>query len=525
MIGRIFTVGGLTLLSRVTGFARDIVLAALLGAGPIADAFFVALRLPNHFRAIFAEGAFNAAFVPAYARIRQQGGAEPAKLFADRVFTLLFASEVVVLAIALIFTPTVISALAPGFSDDPRRFALAVELTRITFPYLLLVSLVTLYSGILNALSRFAAAAAAPILLNLSMMATLAVAVFFPTPGHAAAWGVLIAGFLEVLLVGGDAWRQGVMTVFRRPRLDEDVRRFFKALWPAAIGSSGVQIALFADTFIASFLAAGALSALYYADRLNQLPIGVIGIAVGTVLLPEMASRIAAGDETAARRAQDRAIELTLLLSIPCLVAFLLVPDLIMRALFMRGKFTAADATAAGQTLAAYALGLLPFVLIRSVTATFLARGDTATPVKASLTAMAVNVAFKVMLMGSLAQVGLALATSIGAWLNLGLVVWFAVRQGHFFFAPGLRTAVAKLGVAGVALAVALWLAQAPVARLFTDWPSWRDESTLALLALIGGVVYFAVILALFGPQWLAALRARKRPPTPLPPPPPPPSD
>jgi len=520
MIGRIFTVGGLTLLSRLTGFARDIVLAAVLGAGPIADAFFVALRLPNHFRAIFAEGAFNAAFVPAYARIRQQGGADPAKLFADRVFTLLFASEVVLLAIALIFTPAVISALAPGFSDDPERFTLAVELTRITFPYLLLVSLVTLYSGILNALSRFAAAAAAPILLNLSMMATLAVAVFFPTPGHAAAWGVLIAGFLEALLVGGDAWRQGVLTVFRRPRWDDDVRRFFKALWPATIGSAGVQIALFADTFIASFLAAGALSALYYADRLNQLPIGVIGIAVGTVLLPEMASRIAAGDETGARRAQDRAIELTLLLSIPCLVAFLLIPDLIMRALFMRGKFTAADAAAAGQTLAAYALGLLPFVLIRSMTAPFLARGDTATPVKASLTAMAVNIAFKVALTGPLAQVGLALATSIGAWLNLGLVVWFAVRQGHFSFAAPLRIAVARLAVAGVALAAALWLALGPLTRVFAEWPSWREESTLALLVLIGGVVYFAIILALFGPQWLAALRARKRP-TPLPPPPP----
>ena len=259
MIGRIFTVGGLTLVSRLTGFARDIILAAVLGAGPIADAFFVALRLPNHFRAIFAEGAFNAAFVPAYARIRQQGGADPAKLFADRVFTLLFASQVVLLIVALIFTPAVISLLAPGFAKDPERFALAVELTRITFPYLLLVSLVTLYSGILNALARFAAAAAAPILLNLSMMATLAVAVFFPTPGHAAAWGVFIAGILEVLLVGGDAWRNGVLAVLRWPKWDEDVKRFFKALGPATIGSAGVQIALFADTIIASFLAAGAL--------------------------------------------------------------------------------------------------------------------------------------------------------------------------------------------------------------------------------------------------------------------------
>src|SRR5262252_9117247 len=203
MIERILTVGGLTLVSRLTGFMRDIMLAAILGAGPIADAFFVALRLPNHFRAIFAEGAFNAAFVPAYARIRQQGGADPAKLFADRVFTLLFSSEVVLLAVALFFTPAVISGLAPGFSGDPERFALAVDLTRITLPYLLLVSLVTLYSGILNALSRFAAAAAAPILLNLSMVAALALAVFFPTPGHAAAWGVLLAGILEVMLVGG----------------------------------------------------------------------------------------------------------------------------------------------------------------------------------------------------------------------------------------------------------------------------------------------------------------------------------
>src|SRR5262247_790759 len=515
MIGRIFTVGGLTLLSRLTGFARDIVLAALLGAGPIADAFFVALRLPNHFRAIFGEGAFNAAFLPAYARIRTQSGVDPSKLFADRVFTLLFIVQAVLLAIALIFMPAVISVLAPGFSHDGERFTLAVELTRITFPYLLLVSLVTLYSGILNALSRFAAAAAAPILLNLSMMATLAVAVFFPTPGHAAAWGVLIAGFLEALLVGGDAWRQGVLTVFRRPRWDDDVRRFFKALWPATIGSAGVKIALFADTFIASFLAAGALSALYYADRLNQLPIGVIGIAVGTVLLPEMASRIAAGDETGARRAQDRAIELTLLLSIPCLVAFLLIPDLIMRALFMRGKFTAADATAAGQTLAAYALGLLPFVLIRSATAPFLARGDTATPMKASLTAVGVNVGFKAAFyyFTSLAQVGLALATSIGGWLNLGLVVWFAARRGHFAFDPPLRSAAARLAAAGVALAVVLSLAQGPVARLFASWTSWRDESTLAVLVLIGGAVYGAIVLALFGKQWLAALRTRKRPP------------
>src|SRR6202045_1489113 len=485
MIGRIFTVGGLTLVSRLTGFARDIVLAAVLGAGPVADAFFVALRLPNHFRAIFAEGAFNAAFVPAYARVRATGGPVPAKLFADRIFTLLFASQVLLLVLALLFTPTVISLLAPGFSKDPERFQLAVELTRITFPYLLLVTLVTLYGGILNALQRFAAPAAAPVLLNLSMMATLAFAASFASAGHAAAWGVLVAGVLEALLVGGDALRNGVLAVFRRPQWDEDVKSFFKALGPATIGSAGLQIALFADTIIASFLSAGALSALYYADRLNQLPIGVIGIAAGTVVLPEMANRIAAGDEAGARHAQNRAIELTLLLSIPCIVAFLLIPELIMRALFMRGAFTAADADAAGPTLAAYALGLLPFVLVRSVTATFFARGDTATPVKAALTAVAVNVIFKILLMAPLAQVGLALATSIGAWLNLALVAWFAGRADHLALDARLGRSLIRLAVAGGALALVLWLAQGAIARM---WPSAGDVGTLAVLAASGAV-------------------------------------
>src|SRR5215471_8877798 len=210
MIGRIFTVGGLTLVSRATGFVRDIVLAAVLGAGPVADAFFVALRLPNHFRAIFAEGAFNAAFVPAFARINSSQGGHAAGVFADRVMALLLTSQVLLLGIALAFTPGVIGLLAPGFSEDPGRFALAVELTRITFPYLLLITLVTLYGGILNAIGRFAAAAAAPILLNVSMVATLAAVTLFRSAAHAAAWGVLIAGALEAALVGGAAWRAGV---------------------------------------------------------------------------------------------------------------------------------------------------------------------------------------------------------------------------------------------------------------------------------------------------------------------------
>jgi putative peptidoglycan lipid II flippase len=509
MIDRILTVGGITLVSRVTGFLRDILLAAVLGAGPVADAFFVALRLPNHFRAIFAEGAFNAAFVPAYARIQGAGGDGAARLFSSQIFMLLTITQLVLLAVALLFTNQVIELLAPGFSKDPGRLALAVELTRITFPYLLLVCLVTLYSGILNSLNRFAAAAAAPILLNLSMMMALALAAFFPTAGHAAAWGVLLAGILEFLLVAGAAARLGAMPRLCWPRFDADVVSFLKRFGPATIGSAETQIALLADTIIASFLVTGALSALYYADRLNQLPIGVIGIAVGTVLLPEMARRITAGDEIGARNAQNRAVELTLLLSVPCLVAFLLVPELIMRALFTRGAFTAADAHAAALTLLAYAIGLLPFVLMRSATVTFLARGDTMTPVKALSVAVVVNVALKVLLMDRYAQVGLAFATSVGAWVNLTLLVWLASRQKLIAADRRLLQSIAKLVIAGAALALALYFCQRPVAELFKSWTYLRDEMILLSHIVIGACVYGVAVLALFGRGWRTMIGSR----------------
>jgi putative peptidoglycan lipid II flippase len=375
------------------------------------------------------------------------------------------------------------------------------------------MTLVTLFSGMLNAIDRFAAAAAAPIILNLMMMAALALAAFFPSAGHAAAWGVVLAGVLEVLLVGADAKRAGIMVGLRWPRWDRDVRRFFGALAPATVGSAGVQLALFADTIIASFLTVGAVSALYYADRLNQLPIGVIGIAAGTVVLPEMARRIAAGDERGARHAQDRAIEMTVALALPFVVGFVMVPDLVMRVLFTRGAFTAADAAASGATLRAYALGLLPFVLIRSLVATFFARGDTATPVKASLSAAAANIALKVALMGSLEQVGLALATSVGAWINVILVLWFAVRRGLIVLDAALMRPLARLLAAGLVLAVVIWSAHALLGN-YLGATRWRDQIELAVLAFAGAIVYGAALLFLYRARWrierLAALRRGK---------------
>ena len=505
MIKRIATVGGWTLISRISGFIRDVVMAAVLGAGPMADAFFVAFRLPNHFRAIFAEGAFAAAFVPAYARVLQQSGIDPAKLFADRIAAALIAINLVLLALALLFTPWVVSILAPGFVNDPTRFDMAVALTRITFPYLALVSLETLLAGVLNANQRFAAAAGAPVLLNVSLIATLLLAPYFQSAGYAAAWGVAIAGVAQVLLVAIDAEMRGVGIRFRLPKLDPNTRRFLKALGPAIVGAGGVQLALFADTLIASFLPTGALSALYYADRINQLPIGVVGIAVGTVLLPEMSRRLAAGDERGAALAQARGIQLALLMAVPCVAGAIAIPDLIMRALFARGAFTAADAAAAGATLAAYAIGLLPFVMMRSFTAPFYARGDTLTPVKAALLAAAVNIALKVVLMGPLAQVGLALATSVGAWINLTLLTIFARQQGFAVSGAGLRPVI-RLLLAGAVLAVALYFGSIWLAQAFAGLSYFREETTLAVLLFIGTIIYALTVLLLLGRGWLGSL-------------------
>ncbi len=292
-------------------------LANVLGAGPVADAFFVAFRLPNHFRAIFAEGAFNAAFVPTFNRVAAQGGREAALLFADYIFALLLMTQLALLALALLGMPVLVSLLAPGLSDDPFRYTLAIELTRITFPYLAFIALTVLISGVLNALGRFARHGGDRRAAEHRDDRDAAHRAVFPDRRPCGGLGRGGLGLLQFLLVAVDAFRQNAMMELRWPRFDEGVKRFWKAFVPATLGSAGVQIAVFADTIIASFLPQGVISALFYADRINQLPVGVVGIAVGTVLLSAMSQRIAAGDEEGAIAAQMRAIELTLLITFP----------------------------------------------------------------------------------------------------------------------------------------------------------------------------------------------------------------
>jgi putative peptidoglycan lipid II flippase len=495
MFRRILSVGGWTLLSRITGFLRDVVIAAAMGVGPVADAFVVALRIPNHFRAIFGEGAFNTAFVPTYSRVLETEGGPAARRFANRVTTLMLMVQILLLALALPAMPWLVTLLAPGFPEDPAKFELAVTLTRVTFPYLLFITLVTILSGVLNAHERFAAAAAAPVLLNASMIVALALSFLFPSAGHAAAWGVAAAGILEFLLVFASARRARVAPGLERPSVDPVMRSFFRTLGPAVIGSAGVQLAMFADTIIASFLPTGAVSSLYYADRLYQLPVGVIGIAAGTVLLPEMSRRIAAGEVAAAHRAQNRAIGFTLALAAPFLVAFLTIPDLIMAALFQRGAFDAGAAERAGSVLAAYAVGLPAVVLIRSAVASFYAREDTTTPLIASLAAVVVNILLKLVLTGPYGIVGLAMATAFGAWINLALLVTLAYRRDWTAPSGTLgRTTLAVLAASGFLAAFTL-LAEAPLARWTAALPAWRSESLLALLGAAGTVAYAAALL------------------------------
>jgi putative peptidoglycan lipid II flippase len=504
MLKKIASVGGWTLVSRLTGFIRDVAIAAVMGAGPVADAFVVAFRLPNHFRAIFGEGAFNSAFVPTYARVHETGGAAPARLFAGRIFTLMLIVQIVLLLAALPAMPWMVNLLAPGFSADPAKFALAVTLTRITFVYLLFITLVTVLSALLNAHDRFAAAAGAPVLLNLSLVGALAAAFLFPTAGHAAAWGVALAGVLEFLLVAIDARRAGLMPRLESPRLDPDMRRFFRTLGPAVVGSNVAQIAILADTILASLLPTGAVSSLYYADRLYQLPVGVIGIAAGTVLLPEMSRRIAAGDVAAAHGAQNRAIGLTLALAAPFVVAFLALPELIMSALFGRGAFDAAAAQRASSVLAAYAIGLPAVVLIRSAVASFYARADTTTPVIAALVAVAVNVALKIALTARLDVAGLALATSIGTWTNLVLLLLLAYRRDWTAPSATLGKIAAAVVAASILLGVFLVLARAPLWDALASLRTLRAEALVALLGLGGAVVYGCALLVAF-----KALRVR----------------
>lgn len=488
------SVGGLTLVSRLFGFVRDVVMAALLGAGPLADAFMVAFRLPNHFRAIFAEGAFNAAFVPRYAAVLTTDGEAGARKFSGTILSITVIVQIALLVIALLFMPVLVGLLAPGFREEVGQFAATVELTRITFGYLALISVVTLVSGMLNAHERFAAAAAAPILLNICMIAALFLAPWFPTAAHALAWGVLVSGFAQLLLVLGDLWKSGRRLSFQAPRLTGDVRKFLGAFGPAVLGSAGVQLAMFADTIIASFLPTGSVSYLYYADRLYQLPLAVIGIAIGVVLLPDLSKKVAAGDEPGARHGLNRALEGIIVLTLPCVAVFLVMAEPVMSVLFGRGAFDAAAVAGSARALEAYAWGLTAVVALRAMTPAFHARGDTTTPVIALAISILVNIALKIALIEPMAHAGLAFGTAIGAWVNALILAVLLWRSGKF--APDLRLVrMAGISLAGSFALLAVIEGAVPLVQpLRGVIPALPDLVPVMIVLAAGGLVYLIVL-------------------------------
>src|ERR1700742_2982743 len=401
MFRKLLSVGGFTLLSRVMGFLRSIVTAAALGDGVLSDTFMVALRLPNSFRNIFAEGAFNAAFVPRYSALRATKGEAAAAEFADRIFSWQMAAQLVLMVAALLGMPWIVAAMAGGF-HVPGEARLATALSRITFPYLILTVMAVQLSAMLNSRERFWAAAAWPVFLNLGIIGALFLVRFFPNAAYAAAWGVLGAGVLQLLFIVWAAAREHVHLWPSWPRWGAQEKDFLKALGAGTIGSASVQIGLFVDTLISSFLPVGVLTAITYANNINQLPLGTIAIALATVLLPEMSARLAKGDVAGAQGAQNHAAALALFLTLPCMAAFLLVPQTIMRGVFAHGAFSLAAADVSATALAAYGVGLPAFVLVRVIAATFYARHDTATPVRATLLAVVVNVGLKFVLVWGL---------------------------------------------------------------------------------------------------------------------------
>ncbi len=432
LLRSVSTVGFFTALSRLLGFVRDMLVARYLGAGAVADAFFVAFKLPNFFRRLFAEGAFNAAFVPLFSRLYAREGLEKACRATESVLTLLLCSLMLLVLAFEVLMPFLMIFFAPGFHDEPQKLAWAIEFSRLTFPYILFISLAAFYSGILNALGVFSVPAAAPILLNLTMIgAVLSSQAGGESVGHALSWAVMGAGILQLVWVMGSAYRKGAR--FRlKSRGDSTRRQFLKTLLPGALGAGVTQINLLIDVIIASFLPTGAVSYLFYADRLNQLPLSIIGIALSTALLPTLSKAYEKKEEARALLLKQQSVIAAMGLALPAMTAFLVLAYPIILILFGNGVFAEKDALMTSHALKAFSLGLPAYVLAKILSVGFFARYDTRTPVKIALLTVSFNTGMSLLLIPFLGHTGLALSTALSAWLNVIFLYHGLVKRKHF---------------------------------------------------------------------------------------------
>ena len=494
------SVSSMTLLSRILGFARDAVIARAFGAGAMTDAFFVAFKLPNLLRRLFAEGAFSQAFVPVLAEYKNRRGEEATRILVNRVATVLFLVLALVALLGVIGAPLIVLVSAPGFVATPDKFQLTVELTRVVFPYILFISLTALAAGILNTFSRFMLSAFTPVLLNVAMILAATVAApYFDPPVMALGWGAFLGGALQLGLQFAALKRLGFLPRWDFNPHDAGVRRILKLMAPAALGVSIAQISLLINTLFASFLATGSVSWLYYADRLMEFPTGMLGVALGTILLPSLAKHYADDDPGEYSKLLDWGLRMTLVLATPAAVGLGVLAVPLITTLFYYGEFTSHDVEMTRQALVAYSLGLLGLILVKVLAPGFYARQDIRTPVKIAIFTLLATQAMNLIFIWPLQHAGLALAIGLGACLNAGILLYQLRGQGIYRPLPGWRSFLARLALALLAMGLLLWFGMGGEAR----WLDYRaGERVLHLIALVGGGagLYFLTL-------WLLGLR------------------
>lgn len=497
-------ISGMTFISRIFGYIRDVVFAFVVGAsaGPAADAFVVAFKIPNFLRRLFAEGGFAVAFVPVVSEYRANRSQDEVRELASSVMGALGSVLLLVASVGMMAAPLVIGVFAPGFLDDREKYDLAVELLRITFPYLLFISLAAFGGGILNSYGRFAAPAFTPVLLNLAIIAgAVWLAPYFDSPAYGLAWGVFAGGILQMLFQWPFLWRLGLLVKPRVNFAHEGVKRILRLMAPAIFGTSVSQINLLLDTLLASFLATGSVTWLYLSDRLMEFPLGVFGVALGTAILPTLSRNFARGDMRHFSSHLDWGVRLCLLIGMPAATGLAVLAGPALMTLFQYGEFSTADVRMASLSLAAYAIGLLGFMMVKVLVPGYFARQDTRTPVRIAVIAMIANMVMNLMLIFTMAHVGLALATSLGSFVHAGLLYRGLRRDGIYRPTAGWSGYALRILVATTVMALCLW-ALSPELSSWFGLDVWQRGLRLLGLVAAGTGVYFVALLLLGLRPW-----------------------
>ncbi|OLF39009.1 MULTISPECIES: murein biosynthesis integral membrane protein MurJ [unclassified Psychrobacter] len=493
-------VSSMTMLSRILGLVRDIVLLGVFGAGGLMDAFLVAFKIPNFLRRLFAEGAFSQAFVPVLSEYKEKYSLQQVQILVSRTSGALLLVLSMLTVVVILIAPWVVTLFAPGFADQPDKFAITAELLRLTFPYLLFISMTAFASGILQSYGRFAAPAFAPVLLNLCMIGgALIFAPMFDTPIMALGYAVAIAGLLQFLIQLPQLWQQKLLVA---PKVDfghEGVKRILKLMLPAIFGVSVTQINLLLNTVFASLMIGGSVSWLYAAERMSELPLGLIGVAIGTVILPSLSKSEAQKDDVSFKKTIDWAARLIILVGVPASAALFILADALMQALFLRGEFTLRDSQMSALALRSMAGGILGFMLIKIFAPAFFARQDTRTPVKIGIISVFANMVFSVIFIGIFylfdmpLHGGLALATTGAAFVNAGLLYYFLHKREIYRFGSHWKKLFAQFAIATSAMVAVLYVM---LPYFPTDDAQWRRIAALLIMCTIGALVYGAVLLA-----------------------------